>query len=186
MWLNTSIEISGRYGGEETMIPITIHIAVHADAPDMAEIHMRSWEAAYKDIIPAEYNREKNAGRPALWERVLKGVNTTQYIIKKDGKTAGMLGIGPSQDEDAGDDVYELMGLYLLPEYFRQGIGTHTIEFAFTKARSLNKRIMTVWLLEDNTNAKRFYEKCGFIADGTKREQNFGKILNSIRMRRDL
>jgi len=29
--------------------PIAIRLAVPADAPDMAEIHMRSWEVAYKD-----------------------------------------------------------------------------------------------------------------------------------------
>ena len=147
---------------------------------------MRSWEVAYKDIIPAEYIKEKNAGRPALWEKILSDVNTTQYIIKKDGKTAGMIGIGSSRDEDTEDDVYELMGLYLLPEYIRQGIGTQAMEFAYDKARGLCKKNMTVWLLEDNINAKIFYETCGFVADGSLREQSFGKVLNSIRMRRDL
>ena len=37
---------------------VFIRLAVPADAPDMAEVHMRSWEVAYKDIIPAEYIRE--------------------------------------------------------------------------------------------------------------------------------
>lgn len=184
MWLEKALK---EYGNpEEAEMNITIRLAVPADAPDMAEIHMRSWEAAYKDIIPEEYIREKNAGRTALWERILGSINTTQYIIKKDGKTAGMMGIGASRDENAGDDTYELMGLYLLPEYFRQGIGTQAMEFAFDMTRVLGKKHMTVWLLEDNLNAKRFYKKCGFISDGNKREQNFGKPLNSIRMRRDL
>ena len=34
---------------------ITIRLAIPADAPDMANVHMRSWEVAYKDIIPAEF-----------------------------------------------------------------------------------------------------------------------------------
>ena len=166
--------------------PIVIRLAVRADAPDMAEVHMRSWEAAYKDIVPEEYIREKNALRPALWERVLSEANTTQYIIKKGGKTAGMIGIGPSRDEDAGSDVYELMGLYLLPEYFRQGIGSQAMEFAFDKARELDKKIMTVWLMADNLNAKSFYEKCGFTKDGKSRISERGRIMEDIRMRREL
>jgi len=166
--------------------PIVIRLAVRADAPDMAVVHMRSWEAAYKDIVPEEYIREKNALRPALWERVLSEANTTQYIIKKDGKTAGMMGIGPSRDEDAGGDVYELMGLYLLPEYFRQGIGSQTMEFAFNKSREVGYKTMTVWLLTDNLNAKRFYEKCGFAEDGKTETRNFGRPLVCVRMRRDL
>jgi len=165
---------------------ITIRLAVPTDAYDMSEVHIRSWEVAYKDIIPVEYILEKNATRLALWERILGDVNTTQFIIKKDGKTAGMMGIGVSRDEDAGDKVYELMGLYLFPEYFHQGIGTYAMEFAFDKAWGLGKKIMTVWLLEDNINAKRFYEKCGFTVDGKTAVRNFGKPLTSIRMRRDL
>ena len=165
---------------------ITIRLAVPDDAHDMAEIHMRSWEVAYKDIIPEDYIREKNAGRPALWERILGDENTTQYIIKKDGKTAGMMSIDASQDEDAGDETYELMALYLLPEYIRQGVGTQAMEFAYSKARSLRKKDITVWLLADNLNAKRFYEKCGFIFDGGTREQEYGKTLQVIRMRRVL
>jgi len=147
---------------------------------------MRSWEAAYKDIIPAEYIREKNTARPALWQRIITDENMTQYVIQKDGKTVGMTCVAPASDEDAGNDWYELHSLYLLPDCFRQGIGTYAMEFAFDKARSLGKKIMTVWLLADNRNAKNFYEKCGFTADGSSRERDFGKTLKSIRMRKSL
>lgn len=34
---------------------ITIRIAVSADAPDMAEVHMRSWDATYKGIMPDDF-----------------------------------------------------------------------------------------------------------------------------------
>ena len=73
-----------------------------------------------------------------------------------------------------------------MPEYFRQGIGTQAMNFAYTEARKLEMKVITVWLLEYNLNAKRFYEKCGFIPDGNKKEQDFGKVLNIIRMRRGL
>ena len=165
---------------------IVVRLATSSDALDMAEVHMRSWEAAYKDIIPIDFICEKNAGRPALWENILRNENTTQYIIKKDGKTVGMMGMSVSLDEDTDAGTYELMGLYLLPDYFYLGIGTQAMEFAFKKARNLEMKDMTVWLLENNHNAKRFYEKCGFVPDGCLREQYFGKILNIIRMRRKL
>ncbi len=165
---------------------ITIQLAVFTDAPDIATVHMRSWEAAYKDIIPDEYIREKNSGRKALWKKILEGVNTTEYIIKKGGIIVGFIGMGVSRDEDANKETYELKGLYLLPEYFRQGIGTKAMEFVFSKARDLNMKTVIVWLLESNHNAEKFYEKCGFVPDGKTREQNFGKTLNCIRMKRNL
>ena len=43
-----------------------------------------------------------------------------------------------------------------------------------------------LWVLEDNISARRFYEKFGFEYDGTKKELNFGKVINEIRYRRDL
>ena len=165
---------------------ITIRPAVPADAPDMAEVHMRSWEIAYKDIIPAEYIREKNAGRPALYARIITGEDLNQYVIQKDGKTVGIMRAAPPQDDDVSDNFYELHGIYLHPDYYRQGIGTQAVEFAFDKARSLDKTVMTVWVFAENTNSINFYKKCGFIADGKTKTYNMNKILEAIRMRREL
>ena len=60
------------------------------------------------------------------------------------------------------------------------------MEFAFDKARSLGKTAMTVWVFAENTNSIKFYEKCGFTADGKTKIYNCGKDMNCIRMRRDL
>jgi len=165
---------------------VTIRLAVPADAPRMAEIHARSWEAAYKDIIPMEYIKQKNATRPALWQRVITGENDRHYVILSDGITAGIMTVAPPKDDDVGDNFYELHGLYLHPDYYRQGIGTQAMEFAFTKARSLGKTAMTVWVFVENVNSIEFYEKCGFSADGKTNIHDYGKVVESIRMRRGI
>jgi len=165
---------------------ITIRLAIPADAPDMAEVHMRSWEVAYKDFIPADYIREKNAGRPALWQRIITDENTTQYVIQSDGKTCGIMCVAPPQDEDVSEEFYELHGLYLHPDYYRQGIGTVAMDFAIDIARNLNKTQMTVWVFADNTNSINFYKKCGFTVDGATKILQCGKPLTAIRMRRKI
>ncbi|MCL2517627.1 MAG: GNAT family N-acetyltransferase [Oscillospiraceae bacterium] len=165
---------------------ITIRLAIPADAPDMAEVHMRSWEVAYNGFIPADYIREKNAGRPALWQRIITEENTTQYVIQSDNKTVGIMCVALPQDDDVGEELYELHGLYLHPDYFRQGIGTVAMEFALNIARNLNKTQMTVWVFSDNTNSINFYKKCGFIADGSTKILQCGKPLTTIRMRRKI
>lgn len=166
--------------------PIAIRLAVPADAPDMAEVLMRSWEAAYKDIIPAEFIRAKNATRLELFRRVITDENMHAYVIVHDGKTIGILRVAPPQDADVGDECYELHYLYLHPDYFRQGAGTRAMDFAFDTARNAHKQSMTVWVLAENVNAIRFYEKCGFAADGKTETTEHGKTLERIRMRRDL
>ena len=165
---------------------ITIRLAVPADALDMAEVHMRSWEVAYKDIIPAEYIREKNAARPAMWQKILAEGKYPHRVIQLNGKTIGNMCVALPQDGDLDETYYELHGIYLSPDYFRQGIGTQAIKFAFDTARNLGKKSMTVWVFSENVNSIRFYEKHGFLPDGKTKILNCGKPLTAIRMRRDL
>jgi ribosomal protein S18 acetylase RimI-like enzyme len=166
--------------------PIYIRLAVPADALEMADIIMRSWEAAYKDIIPAEYIREKNATRPALYKRVITDENTESYVIQYNGKTVGIMRVAAPQDDDMGDNAYELHYIYLHPDFFRMGIGTQAMKFAFNIACRLRKTEMTVWVFAENTNTIKFYEKCGFVPDGKTKIHDMGKSMGSIRMRRGL
>ena len=167
--------------------PVTIRLAVPADAPDMAEVHMRSWEIAYKNIIPEEYIKEKNAARPAFWKRIITNENQYQCVIQKNGKTVGIMCVVPTpQDDDADGNIGELEGIYLHPDYYRQGIGSQAMEFAYEKARSWGKTLMTLWVFAENVNTIKFYEKCGFIADGKTKIYEMGKTMNCIRMRRVL
>ena len=165
--------------------PVAIRLAVPADAPDMAEVMIRSWEAAYKDIIPAEYIREKNATRLDMFKRTLPE-NIYTYVIQYDGKTVGIIRVAPPDYGDMDDAYYDLHSLYLHPHYFGQGIGTRAMEFAFNKALSLGKTVLVLWVLADNVNAIKFYKKLGFTANGERREFNYGKLLTAIRMRRNL
>ncbi|MDD4493711.1 MAG: GNAT family N-acetyltransferase [Eubacteriales bacterium] len=165
--------------------PRTIRLATPSDAPDMAEVHMRSWEVAYKDILPADFIREKNATRPELYKRVITEENENSYVIQYSGKTVGILKVAPPQDENLRD-CYELHYIYLHPDYFRLGIGSQAMDFAFDIARSFGKSGMVLWVLEKNIDSIKFYEKCGFVPDGGAWERNFDKPLRSIRMRKDL
>ena len=165
---------------------ITIRLAVPSDAPDMAEVHMRSWDVAYKNILPTEYICEKNAGRLELYKRVITKENTKTYVIQCDGKTVGLLRVDTPQDDDLKEHYAELHYIYLHPDYFRQGIGSQAMEFAYEIARGFGKNGMVLWVLEKNADSIRFYEKCGFSADGKTYDKNFDKPLTSIRMRRDL
>lgn len=165
---------------------LTIRLALPTDALDMAEIHMRSWEIAYKDIIPREFICEKNTTRQALYKRVITYENTNAYVIQYNKNTMGIMKIAPCQDNDLNEDFYELHYVYLHPNYFRMGIGTKSLEFAFDIARKLNKKYMTVWVLADNINSIKFYEKCGFTKDDKSKSVEYGKVLSCIRMVKDL
>jgi GNAT superfamily N-acetyltransferase len=162
-----------------------IRLAMQSDAPDIAEVCALSYAAAYKDIMPADYIRTRNASRPASFYVIPEG-NDNVYIVLYDGKAVGIMKAALPLDADMGDDAYELHYIYLHPDFFRKGIGTKAMEFAFKKARGLNKSIMTVWVLAENINSINFYKKCGFAADGGKKTKEYGRVLELVRMRKDL
>jgi len=165
---------------------ITIRLATPGDASDMAEVGMRSWEIAYKDILPEEYIREKNATRPEQFKQNITHENKNQYVIRLNDKTIGIMKIAPPTDDDLDDTFYEVHYLYLHPDYFRKGIGTQAMQFAFDKTRSLGKKHISIWVFTENISTIKFYEKCGFARDGKTALQDRGRAVEIIRMRSEL
>ena len=161
---------------------ITIRLAIPADSQDMAEVVMSSWEIAYKDILSVDYIHEKNASRLEQFKRNITNENNDQYVIQIDGKTIGIMKIALPADDDLDDTFYEVHYIYLHPDYFRRGIGTQAIKFAFDKAHELGKMHVSIWVFSENTNTIKFYEKCGFKRDGKTAMQDRGKPVEIIRM----
>ena len=65
---------------------VTIRLAKLSDAYDMANVLIRSWDAAYKDIMPAEYIKAKNASRFDRFKRTITDENVNTYVIQYDEK----------------------------------------------------------------------------------------------------
>lgn len=68
----------------------------------------------------------------------------------------------------------------------RQGIGTEAIKFAFKKAKEVGKNNIILWFFEKNISSIKFYERCGFVADGASKIYNCGNEMKCLRMRRSL
>jgi len=170
------------------MMKTEIRLATPANAFDMAEVYMRSWEVSYKDIVPADFISEKRKKSVAQMEYMLNDekLSPFQYAIFVDNVIVGVITVAPSCDEDTDDSFYELHGIYIHPNYFRKGIGTQAVEFACGIARRLGKENMILWVFEDNTNSVNFYSKCGFVADGKAKIIDCGKELNAIRMKMNI
>lgn len=165
---------------------VTIRLARPDDAPAMAEVHVCSWLAAYKDIIPEAFMAQKNAERPALYKRVITKENTNSYVIEREGKIIGIMRVAPPQDTDLNDNAYELHYLYLHPAVFRLGIGTAAMSFACRLAKNLDKTTLVLWVAAENAAAIGFYKACGFSPDGRTKTHDYGKAVESIRMQKKL
>ena len=92
-------------------------------------------------------------------------------VAEIDGRIAGFAVV---LDQD---DMAELDGLFVEPEFWRRGIGLALVEDAVHHARSRGLSLMTVVA---NPSARAFYERCGFTVEGTA-ETRFGPALRMSR-----
>lgn len=134
-----------------------------------AYVHWKSWQEAYADLLPQEFLKNTyTLERCQDW-----AVRYPQNILVAlvDEQVVGFVCYGTSSQEDL-QEAGELYALYVLADYYDQGIGYQLIQAALEKLQSY--QIVSLWVLEGNTRAIAFYEKVGFQFDGVKKVVHLG------------
>lgn len=99
---------------------------------------------------------------------------TDWYYIAYDGETPyGVCSTSPSRDADK-NGWGEVVAIYTLPEYWGTGVGKLLMEAALEDLRKQGFTRFLLWVFGANLRARRFYEKCGFSADGAVKEFGHG------------
>lgn len=159
-----------------------IRYADISDSKELANIHSSSWKIAYKGIVPDEILENITVEkREKYFEKALSEGWEEDAIIYNDNEAVGLICIGKCRDEDKNGTYGEIWGIYLLPDYWHRGIGLKLINWGLNELYKRKYKKVTLWVLEGNFNARRFYEKVGFKHDGTIKEINIGKKLNEYR-----
>jgi len=140
-----------------------------SDAPRVAEIHVFGWRCAYRGIVSDEilFNDMLVSARIPRFENFASNSGAKSYVYD-DGIIKAFMTIGACRDKDKPNS-FELWGIYVEPLMKRQGIGTRLIKFCEKKAVDLRYNEICLWVLEKNVDSRCFYEKHGFVADGTSK-----------------
>jgi GNAT superfamily N-acetyltransferase len=131
------------------------------------------------------------AQRKRNWERALAGTDELKaglLVADDGGALIGFVAYLASRDPDADPALTgEIGAIYLLPEAWGGGTGRRLMEAALDGLAGLGFTQATLWVLESNTRARRFYEAGGWSADGTvKLDDSRGFALSEVRYRRSL
>jgi ribosomal protein S18 acetylase RimI-like enzyme len=148
-----------------------------ADAHAFAVIGVRGWQAAYRGIMPAEFldTLSVEAREQAWLDRLETASNEAPaWLALRQGQALGFLCGGPPRDDDAPFSSVEVYGLYVLPEAWRGGVGRELLQTALAYWRDCGFETATLWVLEANAAARRFYEALGWQADGARQEVDLG------------
>ncbi|WP_222850003.1 GNAT family N-acetyltransferase [Trebonia kvetii] len=162
------------------------------DAGQIALVHVRSWQGAYRGLIPQAFLDGLDvAQRTRTWERALAETDNPRagvLVADDGGSVVGFVGYFPSRDPDADPDLIgEIGAIYVLPGAWGGGSGRRLMEAALGRLAGAGFTQVTLWVLDSNDRARRFYEAGGWSADGAaKQDDSRGFPLSEVRYRRSL
>jgi len=132
-----------------------------ADADEIGATHVRSWQGAYRGGVL---------------------IATTAAGI------VGLAAYGPTRDDDGTPGrTGEVTAIYLLPEAWGRGTGRRLMAAALKNLAEEGLLDATLWVLDTNARARRFYAAGGWIEDGAvKHDRTLGFLLTEVRYRRPL
>jgi ribosomal protein S18 acetylase RimI-like enzyme len=167
---------------------VNLRRAQAEDAGKLAQVHVDAWQAAYRGVVPDSflqgftYQRREDAFRRAL----LTGLEET-YLLEEIDRPVAILTIGASRDADLdASRTGEIWGIYIVPDRWRQGIGTALVRETEQMLRARGYGEIVLWVLEGNADARRFYEAMGFAVDGASKIVQLGIPLKAVRYRKML
>ena len=145
---------------------ISVRVAVPDDAPAILRVRLDSWEAAYGPYLPPHvWAEQRRAADPA---RLTGGIadGLRGLVAEVDATIRGYVFHGPSRDDDLAGTT-EIFAIYADPRSWSTGVGRALMTAAID---AIGTRPITLWVLEVNDRARRFYERAGFAADGARQQ----------------
>ncbi len=139
------------------------------DARPVAEVHVASWRHAYRGLLAEEYlERLSVEDREAMWLGAFSDpdLRSGAFVAEVDGRIVGFASFGPSRDEDVPEGTGEVPAIYVDPSMLGTGVGRELFGAATLALRDAGFARATLWVLEANALARRFYEKAGWSWDG--------------------
>jgi ribosomal protein S18 acetylase RimI-like enzyme len=131
------------------------------DAAAIARVHVASWRTTYRGLLPDDFLASlSDEHYTERWTRVMGEGSSRVFVVEEPGEVVGFASCGR---ERAGESSFagELYAIYVLDSAQRHGHGRELVRAAAGALKQLKVTDMIVWVLRDNTAARRFYERLG-------------------------
>jgi ribosomal protein S18 acetylase RimI-like enzyme len=141
------------------------------DAAAIARVHVASWRATYRGLLPDDFlaslSEEPYTDR---WRRVIGDGLSRVFVVDEQRRGQPrrssddeIVGFASCGRERAGETGFagELYAIYILDSAQRRGHGRELVRAVAGALREVKLPDMIVWVLRDNTAARRFYERLG-------------------------
>lgn len=133
-----------------------IRAAEEKDRLAIGRVYCETWQTAYRSLIPESFLLTLTAERCAP-PNVPAG---RAFVCESAGKLVGIVDFGASRD-NPDSACGEIRSLYVLPDFWRQGIGKELFCAAKERLAQNGYHSIMLWTLADNLRANLFYRKMG-------------------------
>lgn len=155
---------------------LIIRAAQKEDAQAVADVKRRSWQAAYRGILPDDFlDNLPLVPPPDAWVTAVDEGHAP-LVAEKSGEIVAIAAVGEARDEDVPDGTGELLMIYALEEVWGTGVGHSLHEAAVDRLRNAGHTEAILWMMSGNRRAASFYEAHGWQPDGTTRDRRFGEV----------
>ncbi len=168
---------------------VTVRPARADDAESIAQVHVASWQTAYRGILPDSYLDTLNVSRRLeMWQELLTRPKPGTFNFVAEDASGALVGFasgGPARAHIAlpGDPAVlfdgELYGIYLLAEHRGQGVGRRLTTNLAQAMADYGYRTLLVWVLAANP-ACAFYEALGAVRVGQEDITLAGLVLPEL------
>ncbi|MEC0090609.1 GNAT family N-acetyltransferase [Paenibacillus macquariensis] len=140
---------------------ITIRFVSREDIPHVQSIAHETWIYTYEGIYSKDFIHNflsraysnENLGRSV--ERELQSLRRKFLIAEFNNEV-----VGYAQTSQVNAEEYELLRIYVRPEYHKMGIGKSFIQEYIQVLKPIKK--LFAWVAKENHKGRVFYEKSGF------------------------
>jgi ribosomal protein S18 acetylase RimI-like enzyme len=155
-------------------------------APVLAELHLRTALAGYGHIFPAEAPPPTREELLVAWERsfgVDRDLGPSVFVARRRDEVVGVV-VAARDPEDL--DLGHLERLYVDRSCWGQGVGRELYRAAEDQMRRDGLPAATLWVLERNERARRWYERLGWRTTGEVRPVYAPAGIDDVQYRLDL
>jgi ribosomal protein S18 acetylase RimI-like enzyme len=159
---------------------MTIRAAAPADAEAIARVHVQAWHESYRGLLPDPPHRGKDhraAHRAVARRGGGSGAHPARDRGRRRSRRFGSAGRARSAALGAQGEV---AAIYLLDRVKRRGLGRALFDTLRDALEAAGFADAGLWVLTENTPARRFYEAIGGRAGATRSEHEAGHVLDEV------
>lgn len=142
---------------------INIRKAKHSDLNGIIRVNVETWKTAYKGVVPDKYIQGFGIRtQDKKWQAQLNNMIDENVFFIAENNKGEIVGFAIGGSERSKNPNYkgELMGIYILKEYQKQGIGKALTKKIVENLIKMKVNTMLVWVLENNPY-RAFYDTLG-------------------------